>query len=504
MPPDARDVPDAGEDLGTRAWLDVHRPRFHVVAPGGWMNDPNGLGCWDGTYHLFYQYNPARPVHDDIHWGHATSRDLLTWTDQPLALTPGDGPDRDGCWSGVLVDDGGTPTLVYSGHRDGQERACLAVGDASLRSWTPLNEPVIAEPPPDLDLLAYRDHCVWREGETWHQIIGAGIAGRGGAALHHTSADLRTWHYTGVLVAADELPEGSPWTGTVWECVDLFPLGDRHVLVFSAWDAGVTHFSAYCWGSYADGRFTPESVHRLDHGLRHFYAPQTFSDPAGRRLAFGWAQEARSEQAVLRAGWSGALSLPRQLSEGPSGRLLQRPVEEVTRLRRHLHRVTPGPLVLGERAQLHPGPANQLDVELRVRLHDPATLVVLAVGCSPDEEEVTRLLLDASSGVLHLDRRRSSRDEDLDTVDLRCPLEVGPDGAVDLRVILDRSVLEIFTGGRALTARIYPTRADAVGVHVAVLAGRATLDQLDVWTMADCWTGPRPLCPENLLDAQDR
>ena len=81
------------------------------------MNDPNGLTQRDGWYHLFYQYNPFAAVHDRIHWGHARSTDLMHWEHLPIALEPGDGPDVDGCWSGVLVDDGGVPTwaLIVGG-----------------------------------------------------------------------------------------------------------------------------------------------------------------------------------------------------------------------------------------------------------------------------------------------------------------------------------------------------------------------------------------------------
>lgn len=125
---------DAPQGLAERAVLDPHRPRFHFTAPGGWLNDPNGLTHRDGVYHLFYQYNPLAAAHHRIHWGHATSHDLVTWTDEPVALVPGaEGPDRDGCWSGVFVDDGGTPTLVYSGRH----------GDRELPAWRP-DRPICA------------------------------------------------------------------------------------------------------------------------------------------------------------------------------------------------------------------------------------------------------------------------------------------------------------------------------------------------------------------------
>ena len=65
---------------GTRAQASFDRPRLHIHPERGWLNDPNGLCRIDGTYHVFFQYNPAAPVHDDIHWGHVSSTDLLNWT----------------------------------------------------------------------------------------------------------------------------------------------------------------------------------------------------------------------------------------------------------------------------------------------------------------------------------------------------------------------------------------------------------------------------------------
>lgn len=482
-------------DLGELAWLDPHRPRFHFVSPGGWLNDPNGLTQWGDTYHLFYQYNPDSTRHDRIHWGHAVSKDLVHWHDEPIALTPGDGPDADGCWSGVLVNDGGVPTLIYSGRRDGAERACLATGDPTLRSWRkePGN-PVIPEPPSDLKLVAYRDHCVWHEGGQWHQLMGAGITGRGGAALHYTSPDLRRWRYEGPLHSADVDVPGTLWTGTMWECVDLFALDDRHILLFSVWDNETTYYPAYYVGDYADGKFVATSLHHLDYGLRYFYAPQSTTDSDGRRVTFGWIQEGRTDDASQRAGWSGAMSLPRQLTIGSDGQLLQAPVAEVATLRRDHTAV--------ESQTLEPGPAmvlpdvsgDQLDIEARLGIPSGAS-VEISLRCSPDGSERTVVVLDREAGELRLDRVNSSQDPDVDRTPLAGALPVSADGRVEIRVIIDHSVVEIFANGKALTARIYPTRQDAIHASVRVTGGSVRLEQFDAWTMADIWTGPRPLRP---------
>ena len=64
------------------------RPQIHFTTKNGWINDPNGLIFIDGTYHMFYQYNPTESNWDNMHWGHATSTDLLHWTEQKTALFP--------------------------------------------------------------------------------------------------------------------------------------------------------------------------------------------------------------------------------------------------------------------------------------------------------------------------------------------------------------------------------------------------------------------------------
>ena len=88
------------------AATDRHRPRYHFTARRGWINDPNGVTWHGGRWHVFYQHNPAAPHWGDIHWGHASSADLLHWHDEPLALAPSrepGAPDGHGCFSGSFA-----------------------------------------------------------------------------------------------------------------------------------------------------------------------------------------------------------------------------------------------------------------------------------------------------------------------------------------------------------------------------------------------------------------
>lgn len=460
---------------------DPARPRFHFGAPTGWLNDPNGLSQWDGTYHLFYQFNPDAPRHANILWGHATSTDLVNWQDRPIALTPdADGPDRDGCWSGVLVDDDGVPTIVYSGHAGDVQLPCLAIGDSTLDTWTkdPAN-PVLSGPPIGTDVTAFRDHCVWREGDTWFQLIGSGFRGIGGAALLYESPDLRSWTYRGPILVGSASDAEPLWTGTMWECVDLFELDGTHILVVSVWDEGDTHYPIYFTGSYADGVFTPQEVRPLDLGLRHFYAPQSFRDESGRRIIMGWMQEGRDDRQTGEAGWSGVLSVPRVLSLTPSGRLHHAPVPELTGIRAAHTSVAVQSLTAGQDMVLDAAGAADLELELTV---EPGTIVQVDLLRSPDGAEVTSLTIDVDRRTIALDRSRSSLTP-TESTPLGGEIEI-EDGALHLRILIDRSALEIFANGTPLAARVYPTRHDATGIRLAGVRGDTLVRRFDFWEMA--------------------
>lgn len=448
---------------------DAHRPRYHFMPPANWMNDPNGMIQWNGQYHLFYQHNPNGAFHGTIHWGHAVSRDLVHWEHLPVALTPTPGgPDEDGCWSGCAVDNNGVPTLVYTGIAP--EVQCITTGSGDLLQWEKAAQPVISARPDGLELTGFRDPCVWREGDQWLMALGAGIQDVGGAVLLYQSPDLYHWDYLGPILTDD-----SGLTQEMWECPSLFRLGDKWVLFVSVTPrASVDYFV----GTFDGRKFWPETRARLDYG-RYFYAPQTLLDENGRRVMFGWIWEGRSDEAAIRAGWSGLQSVPRILSLDAYNRLLVQPAEEMRQLRgavyslANIHLTPDKPFVPNVR-----GDSLEIITEFE---RGTARQVGLQLFTSPDGDEHTTLTYDFVTSELALDRSRASLADGVDRDTQTAFLALDAGEPLRLHLFLDRSVIEIFANGRAcLTSRVYPTRPDSLRLSFCAQGGDARL-RADIW-----------------------
>lgn len=282
------------------------RPRIHLTPQAGWMNDPHGMYLLDGTYHLFFQHVPdSVDWRTDIHWGHATSTDLLHWEWEPVALAPDD--DDDGCWSGTaVIGRDGRPVLFYTSvaqpdHQLGRiRRADL---DASGEAWVAGD--VVAEVV-DPATRVFRDPMVFRDGDGWRMVVGAGTGTGTACAEVFRSADLTTWEYDGVLASRNASVQ-HPWTGTAWECPQVVrdAGGDGgDVLVVSIWDDHAPHDVAAATGTYTDGRFAAHRWRLLSAGAGHF-AASTFVDHDDRPCLIFWIR------GIADPGrWSGALSVP--------------------------------------------------------------------------------------------------------------------------------------------------------------------------------------------------
>lgn len=319
---------------------DITFPALHRQSRRGWINDPNGLAYIDGRYHLFFQFNPEAPVHEAITWGHVSSTDLLSWTEHPVALSPRpDGPDRDGCWTGCVVDDGGVPTAVYTAVRGGpaQGAVALATSDRSLITWR--QEPgVLVKTPTSPTVSEARDPFLFSWKGHRYAIQGAGRAEPGSTPSIQlwSCDDLRRWSPLGPLLTGDDPIAAATAPADIWECPGLVQLDNAWVMALSQWRSVGNTFelagARYLIGDLTERdtgpAFVPTSGGTFDEGPA-FYAPQLLALP-DRVLTWGWSWELdRSPDQVAAAGWAGTLTSPRELFI-VDGRLANRPATELT------------------------------------------------------------------------------------------------------------------------------------------------------------------------------
>jgi levanase/fructan beta-fructosidase len=430
------------------------------------MSDPNGLVYHRGVYHMFFQHNPNGPVPGDMSWGHATSGDLVHWTQQPVAISS---DETEQVYSGSVVVDhfnssefgsGGEPPLVaiYTSARpDGRQVQSLAYSLDGGMNWSKY----AANPVLDRGSSAFRDPKVfWYQagGETGYWVMVAVEADARQVVLYR-SDNLRAWQYLSTFEPL-ESREG------MWECPDLFPLpilGASQetvwVLVISV-DPGRATDGTYV--SYVVGQFdgvdfiAASELRRLDWGS-DLYAAVTFAGVSdNRRILIGWMNNWRYAERVPTHPWRGTMSLPRELSvksDGAGLALVQREPAEMRAL--ELDGGLSIDSIRFEGSLPIKGMAEYvMDVSL-----EPVGAEECGVNLLVGDGQATRLTYQVATGQLHLDRSASGETSFADGVGAVATAPVTlEDGVLRLRIFVDRTSLEVFAqdGLVTLTSQVFP------------------------------------------------
>ena len=321
------------------------KPLFHISAPAGWINDPNGFSVYNGKIHLFYQYYPYLREWGPMHWGHSTTSDMIKWEQLPCVMAPDEEYDKKGCFSGSAIEADGKHVLVYTGVTsiklpDGSEQErqnqCIAFGDG-LNYVKHENNPVVTGDmlPENCSRIDFRDPKIWKEDDTYYLIVGSKDLNNVGQVVLCSSKNLTDWQFETILAA-----NSTGKIGTMWECPDFFGLEDKHVLICSPqsmkadkYEFHNGHNSVYFLGDYDKENhvFIKEEPHTLDYGM-DFYAPQTTLLPDGRRVMIAWMKSWDACVVPDSQDWQGMMTLPREL-EIKDGRIWQKPVKEIENYR---------------------------------------------------------------------------------------------------------------------------------------------------------------------------
>jgi len=447
-----------------KAQADPHRPHYHFLPPANWMNDPNGTIFHDGEYHLFYQFNPARPKWGNLHWGHAKSIDLVDWEHLPIALAPNGFPGELHCWSGCcVIDDDGKPLIFYTSmnlqslltRAKRYSQQWMATGSLNLINWEKypenpvLSEAIHGEPIPE----HWRDPYIWKEDGGWLMALCGQYANEQiGRVFLYQSQNLQSWEYAGVLT------QGAEDQGRGWECPNYFPLGDRYVLVVSPYGPVV-----YSVGDFNGHQHRAEAWYTLDHG-KDFYATNTYLDDQGRTIIVGWVK-AKGD------GWAGCLSLPRELKLRNGKQLSMTPIPALEKLRHSHQRFERSLESMTETAGTAPLFGKQIEIKAWFEMEEA-------------ESYGFKLLDDNNEYLIAFD----PLSRELQVLDETAGLQFGEDGQpVELHIFIDHSVIEIFiNSSEAFTAVFRPQLADYHNLKIMpyVTRGKGRFS-IDTWKLND-------------------
>ena len=416
------------------------RQSIHLEPRNGWLNDPNGLCFADGKYHVYFQYSPDSPNGAGRKcWGHFESSDeQKTWIYTGIVMEPDIPEDRSGVYSGCAVVKDGIIHIFYTGNvklpgdydyiTAGREANQIHVTTKDGRTVSSKKAILRNSDYPEYCSCHVRDPKVWIEDGKWKMVLGARTLDDKGCVLYYEAIDPEDWHYVKTLSVAG--------FGYMWECPDQFDVDGKVFLGISP--QGLEHEEFRYQNVYSSGYFKKngdelKDFEEFDYGF-DFYAPQTFIDKKGNRILIGWMGigDIPYSNPTTELGWQHCLTLPRKLSVDPDGFIVQMPVinEEL----------------FGESEEIAEGVTAKelLACDISARF-DSAYKITIGDSVISFDGEV--LMLDLGKGASGYGRT----------------VRKAKTGRInDLRIIADRSSLEIFAGGGryVMSTRFYPSDAE--------------------------------------------
>ena len=462
---------------------------YHLMHPGedSAPGDPNLAYCLDGTYHLHYILRhpwkgpPGRPRDRATSFSfiHVTSPDMLHWSWQTTKLQPSF--TGHGTFSGTgFITKQGQPAAMYPGLSNPGRTYITVAEDNKLSRWGKPYPVLPTGVPAGKEVTLRGDPDLFRVGDAYY------CYSAGDNLELCKSTDLVNWSYVGPLLQHD-LPDVAMGEDT--SCANLFPLGDKWMLLCISHQIGCRYYLGD-WDSQAE-QFVPHSHGRMnwrrpDQSLtepayRDFFAPESVLAADGRRVMWAWL--ATADPLI---DLKSVQSLPRELSLRADGSLRIAPLRELEALR--YDPVTLRDIVVdppGGRGTPHAtttiaeldGDAFEVQVTVdRAAAERRRFGVLLFAG---DRHEGLPVLIRPESGTICV----GATEAPFAVADLP------PGEDLELRIFVDKYLVEVFVNDRQALLSVFPDYRDAGNELRAYLFGHAartpslTLRTVEVWKL---------------------
>lgn len=491
------------KDSTNTYYKEQHRPQFHFTPEKGWMNDPNGLVYYDGEYHLFYQHYPDSTVWGPMHWGHAISKDLVSWEHFPIALYP----DSLGyIFSGSIVVDENNTTgfktgeekplvAIFTYHdmlkekagRKDRESQGIAYSLDKGRTWTKYdNNPVV----PNKGDTDFRDPKVFWHEATKNWIMPLAV----GKKLEiFTSANLKNWKKASEFGLKESINDG------VWECPDLisFKTEDgsvKWVLIQNIGRGAVNGGSGtqYFVGNFDGKTFTndnlPETKLWLDYGADNYAGVSWFNAPNNEKIYIGWMSNWDDyANLVPTTTWRSGMTVPRKLSlnKTPEGyRLVQMPVKQLESLRISSINI-PKQKIKNTLRIDNKSVLNELDLTFDLT---SSTATELGFILSNSKNEKLIVGLDKVSKQIFIDRTNAGKSDFSSKFAKKHAAPFTDDKVLTIKALVDMASIEVFVNGGkiALTDLFFPTE-DYTKIELYSKGGNAELTSGTLYPLKSVW-----------------
>lgn len=430
---------------------------YHLAHPGpgnAMPGDPNCAFYWKGRYHLHYIYTHR----DGFSFAHVSSEDLIHWKWHPTTLTPP--KTGHGMFSGTgFFTKDGKPAIIYHGEGSGRNQIAIAEDD-QLEKWS---KPIVLEPKlrPDQDgsKIANWDPDAWIDGDFYYALSG-GSPGSGKPPTLFKSADLHNWDYLGLFLTND-MP-GVRGDEDI-SCPNFFKIGGKDMLLCISHTLGCRYYL----GEWKNEKFTPDFHARMNWRGWDFFAPESVLTADKRRVMWAWCNIGHPQ--------SGIQSLPRELSLPDDGILRIRPLRELEQLR--YDEKTEKNIALKSDVPHALGNFGGDSIELKITFA-PGTAAEfgLEVYCDHDGAKGFPITVEPKEQILRLG-------------DLKVPFVLAPEEATELRIFLDKNMIEVFVNDRQAAVASHRYASDHLGIRLFARSGSATVTEATAWKMKSIYQG---------------